>query len=214
MIHSGSRNLGKKVADYYNKIAVDLNEKWYSKIDKSHQLAFLPINTEEAKSYIHEMQYCVEFALANRNQMIERIKEIFTNEFPDISFGFSLNVAHNYAAMENHFKQNVMVHRKGATSARAEQYGIIPGPQGTKSYIVQGKGNPESFESCSHGAGRTMGRKQAIKELDLATEQALLDKQGIIHSINESPQLDEAPSAYKNIDVVMENQKDLVDIVV
>ena len=112
------------------------------------------------------------------------------------------------------FKTNVMVHRKGATQARDGQIGIIPGSQGTKSCIVRGKGNRESFMSCSHGAGRRMGRKQAVRELNLVEEQALLDSQGIIHSITEAKDLEEAPSAYKNIDVVMENQADLVDIVV
>ena len=107
-----------------------------------------------------------------------------------------------------------MVHRKGATEAREGQLGIIPGSQGTKSYIVKGKGNPESFQSCSHGAGRRMGRKQATQELKLEEEQALLDAQGIIHSIRVVKDLDEAPGAYKNIDIVMENQQDLVDIAV
>jgi tRNA-splicing ligase RtcB len=116
--------------------------------------------------------------------------------------------------MENHFGTNVLVHRKGATKASAGGYGIIPGSQGTSSYIVVGKGNPESFESCSHGAGRLMGRNEARKTLDLQKEIDLLDQQGIIHSVRSSDDLDEAAGAYKNIDVVMENQKDLVDVVV
>ena len=116
--------------------------------------------------------------------------------------------------MENHFGKNVMVHRKGATSAREGQLGIIPGSQGTSSYIVRGKGNPESFNSCSHGAGRVMGRRQACRELDLESEKKALEDKGIVHSVRSKKDLDEAPGAYKDIQEVMENQKDLVDIVV
>lgn len=214
MIHSGSRNLGKKVADHYNKIAVRLNELWCSSVEKSKELAFLPIEIVEAKQYMIEMQYCVEFALANRRLMIERIKWCFTDVVPHIEFDEIINIAHNYAKWENHFGQNVIVHRKGATSARLGEIGIIPGSMGTKSYIVEGLGNPESFMSCSHGAGRKMGRKQAMRELNLEHEIETMESQGIIHGITSVENLDEAPSAYKDIDVVMENQKDLVKILV
>jgi len=115
--------------------------------------------------------------------------------------------------MEHHYGQNVMVHRKGATSARKGQMGIIPGSQGTKSYIVQGKGNPESFNSCSHGAGRKMSRKKACETLDLEAQQRMMDDQGILHAIRGKKQLDEAPGAYKDISVVMANQRDLVEII-
>ena len=107
-----------------------------------------------------------------------------------------------------------MVHRKGATSAKAGEYGIIPGSQGSKSYIVVGKGNPESFSSCSHGAGRKMGRKQAQRTLDLETEKKRLDEMGVLHGLRSKQDLDEAASAYKDIDAVMANQSDLVDIAV
>jgi tRNA-splicing ligase RtcB (3'-phosphate/5'-hydroxy nucleic acid ligase) len=214
MIHSGSRNLGKKVADHYNKIAVQLNEYWFSEVPKAWQLAFLPIDSPEAKSYRLEMEYCVKFALANRQRMMERIQSVLETFFPEITYDPMINIAHNYAAMENHFRKNVMVHRKGATQAKEGQLGIIPGSQGTKSYVVKGKGNPESFQSCSHGAGRKMGRKQAIRELSLKDEQAMLNSQGILHSIKEAGDLDEASGAYKDIDTVMANQADLVEIVV
>ncbi|MGB1316518.1 MAG: RtcB family protein, partial [Chitinophagales bacterium] len=125
-----------------------------------------------------------------------------------------INESHNFAAWENHFGEDVLVHRKGATRAFDGELGMIPGSQGTKSYIVKGKGNPESFNSCSHGAGRKMGRKQAIRELDLEAEIALLDEQDIVHAIRNKSDLDEATSAYKDIDIVMENQKDLAEIVV
>jgi len=213
MIHSGSRNLGKKVADYYHKLAVKLNQKWYSYQGKSKDLAFLACDTAEADSYLMEMNYCVEFALANRLLMMESAKDSFREVLgTNIGFYETINIAHNYAAPEVHFNENVIVHRKGATSARLGEKGIIPGSQGTQSYIVEGLGNRESFMSCSHGAGRVMGRKQAQRELSLEAEIAKLNKKGIIHNIRSKNDLDEAAGAYKNINRVMENQKDLVKI--
>lgn len=212
MIHSGSRNIGAKVADYYNKLAIKLNAQWHSNIPKEWQLAFLPIETNEAKAYISEMQYCVDFAFANRKLMMQSIQEAFIDELGAIKELEFINMAHNYARWEHHFGTDVLVHRKGATSAKEGEIGIIPGSQGTKSYIVEGKGNVESFTSCSHGAGRVMSRKQAQRELSLENEVSKLDSQNIIHAIRNTKDLDEAPGAYKNIDVVMENQKDLVDI--
>jgi tRNA-splicing ligase RtcB len=213
MIHSGSRNLGKQVADYYNKKAVELNEKYFSVIDKKQELAFLPLDTEEAHLYLAEMEYCIGYAYANRMRMLLQIAYILTDTFPNIEIEKETNIAHNYARMESHFGQNVLVHRKGATSAREGEIGIIPGSQGTKSYIVKGLGNPDSFNSCSHGAGRAMGRKDATRRLDLAAEQKRLDDQGIIHGIRNIKDLDEAAGAYKDISVVMANQSDLVEIV-
>jgi len=212
MIHSGSRNLGLKVAKHYNNIAIELNEKWHSVVPKKWQLAFLPLDTREAEQYMNEMQYCVDFALANRKLMMQRVQNSFLSVDQNMVFDDMINIAHNYAAMENHFGQNVLVHRKGATQAREGQLGIIPGSQGSKSYIVQGKGEKESFMSCSHGAGRKMGRKYAIEHLDLNTE--LKKMEGILHSIRGKKDLDEADGAYKNIDAVMKNQEDLVDIIV
>ena len=214
MIHSGSRNLGKKVADHYNKIAIELNSVWYSGVEKSKELAFLPIQTPEAKAYIKEMNYCVRFALENRKLMIENIRKCFLEVLCDTEFENIINIAHNYARFEHHFGQNVIVHRKGATSANKGEIGIIPGSMGTKSYIVEGLGNPDSFMSCSHGAGRKMGRKQAQRELNLENEIEIMESQGIIHDIKTIDDLDEAAGAYKDIDVVMGNQKDLVRILV
>ena len=217
MIHSGSRNLGYKVAQHYNNVAVKLNQFWYSSVEKSKELAFLPIQSNEAKEYMKEMNYCVEFALANRRLMMEVVKSCFSESLLNYSFKGAridyepiINIAHNYARWENHFNSNVIVHRKGATSARKGEIGIIPGSQGSKSYIVKGLGNTESFMSCSHGAGRLMGRNQATKLLDLETE---LDKMRyILHDMKSTRDLDEADGAYKDIDAVMDNQKDLVKI--
>ncbi len=213
MIHSGSRNLGKQVADFYNKKAKQLNERWYSSVPASFDLAFLPIETDEAHAYINEMNYCIDFAFANRKLMMERVQDAFQTVMRgEVQFDDMINIAHNYAVWENHFNKNVLIHRKGATRARAGETGIIPGSQGTKSYIVEGLGNPESFESCSHGAGRVMGRKQAQRELDLETEIKRLDDKGIVHGIRSRKDLDEAAGAYKDIDIVMANQSDLVKI--
>ncbi len=213
MIHSGSRNIGLKVANRYNQTAILLNERWRAAVPKKWELAFLPIETEEAKTYLREMRYCLAFALANRKLMARRVQEAIRAEIPEAEFDESINIHHNYAVFEHHFGKNVIVHRKGATSAREGEMGIIPGSQGTASYIVRGKGNPESFTSCSHGAGRKMGRREAIRSLDLDAEKKALDDRGILHAIRGRQDLEEAAGAYKDIDIVMEEQRDLVEIV-
>ncbi len=211
MIHSGSRNLGYTVANHYNDIAIEKNI--FKEIPKEWQLAPLLIDSKEGQSYLKEMQFCVKFAFANRKLMMKRTKEVFQNTFKEnISFDEMINIAHNYASLEKHFGKEVWVHRKGATKATKGLTGIIPGSQGTKSYIVKGKGNPESFMSCTHGAGRQMGRKEAKRKLNLKEELKKLKKQKILHSIRGKGDLDEAPTAYKPISTVMENQRDLVDV--
>jgi tRNA-splicing ligase RtcB (3'-phosphate/5'-hydroxy nucleic acid ligase) len=211
MIHSGSRNLGKQVADYYNKLAIQLNEKWHNVVPKEWELAFLPVDSQEGQGYIKEMNYCIDFALANRKLMIDRIKEVMEG-LGEVGFNTIINIAHNYASLENHLGKNLWIHRKGATLATEDTIGIIPGSQGTSSYIVKGKGNPASFNSCSHGAGRKMGRKQAQKELNYEEE---IKKMGnVIHGMRSVKDLDEAPGSYKDISEVMKNQEDLVNILV
>lgn len=216
MIHSGSRNLGLKIAEHYNKLAIQLNDKWRSSVPKSWELAFLPLDSEEGKAYLREMQYAVDYALANRKLIMDRILDIFSNieglHFTDYPYSKMINIAHNYCSQENHFGENVLVHRKGATQAKKGQMGIIPGSQGTKSYIVEGLGNPETFESCAHGAGRKMGRKQAQRTLNLKEEIKKLEDKGVIHAIRGVKDLDEAPGSYKSIEEVMKNQEDLVKV--
>ncbi len=227
MIHSGSRNLGHKVATHYNKLAKELNKKWQTSVPPSWDLAFLPLDSDEGQEYINEMNYCVEFALANRKLMMEKVIESFIKVLSDDNnkagicyaelesfVDDAINIAHNYAVMENHFGKNVMVHRKGATKATVGLKGIVPGSQGTSSYIVEGLGNPESFNSCSHGAGRKMSRSAAKRDLNLEEERKKMSDKGIIHGMRSVSELDEAAGAYKDIDVVMENQKDLVKILV
>ena len=214
MIHSGSRNLGKKVADFYNHKAKELCKFWKQNEIVSNDLAILPIGTNEARSYITEMKICLNFAYENRMIMAQRIMDSFADVFPDFNNLNMINIHHNYASLEHHFGRNVWVHRKGATLAREGTIGIIPGSQGTCSYIVEGLGNEASLQSCSHGAGRKMSRMKAKQDLTVEGEAKRMDDLGIIHSIRNVNDLDEAPSAYKDINVVMEEQKDLVKILV
>ncbi len=214
MVHSGSRNIGKQVADYYNKLAINLMNKYKIIVPKEWQLAYLFYDSDEGKMYFREMNFCITFAYKSRLLMINNIMNIFKEEFKNIEFQNVINIAHNFASVEIHYNEEVIVHRKGATQAFAGQIGIIPGSQGSKSFIIKGKGNQESFMSCSHGAGRKLGRKQAIRELDFEYEKNKLDKMGIIHSIRGVKDLDEAAGAYKDIDEVMKNQEDLVEILV
>ena len=219
MIHSGSRNLGKQICTHYNGIAKKLNEKWHSSVPKEWGLAFFPIDSREGKEYIEVMEFACRYAWANRYLMMKRLVSLVFNLINKYHVKVSklnimdLDVLHNYARMENHFYKNVMVHRKGAISAKEGQYGIIPGSMGTSSYIVRGLGNKDSFMSCSHGAGRKMSRTKAKENLDVDQQVKIMNDQGIIHGMRSSGDLDEAPGAYKDIDVVMENQKDLVEIV-
>lgn len=212
MIHSGSRNLGKQVGDYYNEKADALNRRWFSSVPSELHLPFLPMRTDEFRDYWNEMEYCVAFALCNRSLMMKRICEVIGDTIPGAEFEPMINIAHNYAHWEDHFGENCIVHRKGATSAREGEVGIIPGSQGTCSYITEGLGNPESFMSCSHGAGRRLSRTAARAELSLEEEIARLEKAGVIHAIRYQKDLDEAAGAYKNIDEVMAAQSDLVRI--
>jgi len=214
MIHSGSRNLGYQVAQHYNKLAAKFNKTSTSPLPASWQLAYLLLDSRDGTRYFNEMSYCVSFAKTNRLIMCERVKDALSEySGTEIRFQQPIQIAHNYASHEIHFGKHVMIHRKGATRANPGEIGIIPGSQGSSSYIVSGKGNPESFCSCSHGAGRKLGRKQAQKQLNLEAERQFLEKQGILHSIRGKRDLEEAAGAYKDIDRVIALQDDLVDIV-
>lgn len=212
MLHSGSRNLGKLVCEHYNKLAQQLNARWHTVVDEKLRLPFLPVGSVEFKNYWAEMQYCIDFALCNRSLMMQRIQEVITDALPGIAFEPMINIAHNYAAWENHYRQNVIVHRKGATLAREGMVGIIPGSQGTASYIVEGLGNAASFNSCSHGAGRVLSRTAAIASLDLQAEVVQLEAKGIVHAIRSQDDMQEATGAYKDIEEVIANQTDLIKV--
>jgi len=224
MLHSGSRNLGYRVANFYHRLARELNEKWRMAVP-SPDLAFLPLEELEGEAYVRDMNFALAYARENRRQMMEVFREVLSAHLPGIRFTEEINIHHNYAAVENHFGRNVWVHRKGATSARSGELGIIPGSMGTFSYIVRGLGNPDSFTSCSHGAGRRMGRKEAdrrlsVEECDRAMAGIVYDRwhraggHGRRGGRGGELDLSEAPQAYKDIDTVIANQRDLVEPVV
>jgi tRNA-splicing ligase RtcB len=144
--------------------------------------------------------------------MMRQVQAIIAESTACSDFEPALDVAHNYAALEHHYQREVWVHRKGATRAEAGEVGIIPGSQGSCSYIVRGLGNPESFRSCSHGAGRVLGRKQAQRQLNLAEEIGRLEARNILHAIRHRNDLEEAPGAYKDIGEVLGNQRDLIEV--
>ena len=211
MVHSGSRNIGFKTAQEYHRKALKLCEKWQSDLP-DRELSFLPMDEKVGREYKEAMEYCLDFAQANRALMMKRVQLALTEVIGFGEYEEFANIHHNYAAMENHFGKNVLVHRKGATKATTETVGIIPGSMGTSSYIVKGLGNPESFKSCSHGAGRKMGRKEAIRTLNLKEEQKKMGD--VVGKPKSQNKLDEAPGSYKDIETVMENQKDLVEVLV
>lgn len=219
MVHSGSRNFGYKIAREYNTIAQRYCERYKSikiPLKGENGLAFLPLKTKEAKEYISAMNYALLFARENRKLMISHVKNAAV-EVLGCTFEDEINIHHNFAAEETHFKKKVWVHRKGATQAEYNQLGIIPGSMGTASYIIKGLGNPESFRSCSHGAGRVISRAKfnktyTVEECDKAMEGIVFgrwskDRKGRID-------ISEAPQAYKDIDTVIESQNDLVEVVV
>lgn len=212
MIHSGSRNIGLCVAKHWNKIAQDLNARWHTAVPRSADLAFLPLESDEGQAYLADMQWCVEFADANRKLMMDCVMSAMAEVFTEIREIAQVSTRHNYAAMEHHMGRNVMIHRKGAVLAREGTLVCIPGSMGTASYIAKGLGKIEAYQSCSHGAGRAMGRKQAQKSLDLAAEQERMNN--IVHDMTTQRDLEEAPSAYKDIEDVMRHQAELVEPVV
>ena len=208
MIHSGSRNLGYKVGHYYNKLAEQLCATWKHDKVVANQLAFFPRGTKEFDAYWDEMSLCLDFAKANHDVMVDKIQEILSRNIPELNIEETFYTRHNYAAIESHDGINVIVHRKGAIRAREKDMQIIPGSQGTASYIVKGLGNPRSFCSASHGSGRAMSRTKAQETLSL--EHEIERMTGIIHNITSTKQLDEAPSAYKDIEEVIALEADLV----
>ena len=216
MIHSGSRHLGNVVARHYHQKALALNTQWSSAIPNK-DLAFLPVQSPEGEAYIQDMNFALSYAKENRRRIMASFKEAFAMVFTGAEYGKTVNIHHNYAVLEKHFGENVWVHRKGATSAREAEIGIIPGSMGTCSYIVEGLGNPESFMSCSHGAGRTMGRLQATEtltpeECDKAMEGIVYDRWNKVRRGRTKGMLDlsEAPQAYKDIDAVIQAELDLI----
>ncbi|AOT72137.1 RtcB family protein [Geosporobacter ferrireducens] len=210
MIHSGSRNFGLKIANYFNQVAKDLNEKWKSPIPKFYDLSYLPTNTAEGKAYIQWMNLALEFARENRQKMLMVVQNKLQKRLSHIVFNNEVNAHHNYAALEEHYGEQVWIHRKGAIRTLKGELGIIPGAMGSFSYIVEGLGNQEAFNSCSHGAGRKMSRSKA-KQL-YSVEKTILDlnQQGIVlGKTKKSDVSDECRWAYKDIDFVISQELDL-----
>ena len=215
MVHSGSRNIGKKVCDIFNRIALNFCQNYYSPIP-NNDLAFLPTNTECGTAYIHLMNTCQVFAEENRNIMGTLAYEALCSAFgkdsvvPFVFLKDKINVHHNYAAIEYFYGRNYWIHRKGAICAREGMIGVIPGSMGTSSYIVKGKGNNKSWNSCSHGAGRAMSRKKAKETF---TVDQFKEKMGGVVFHCDEEHIDESPMAYKDITMVMQQQADLVEII-
>lgn len=210
MLHSGSRNLGKTIAErHMDKAKAEMRKMFISLPDPD--LSYFVQGTDDFRNYWSDLQIIQEYALENRNEMMRRIvlelEELNGGPFKTL---MSVNCHHNYASMENHFNENVIVTRKGAVKASLGQLGVVPGSMGTKSYIVRGLGNPQSFHSCSHGAGRRMSRSKAKLHFTLAD---LEEQTAGVECRKDLGVLDEIPGAYKDIDQVMENQNDLVEIV-
>ncbi len=205
MVHSGSRNIGYKVASHFNNLAKKMNQK-HKLVPKEYDLAPLSLETPEGHDYFEAMNFCLSFARANREMMIEKFFNLFA-EFTGAQELWRIDCHHNYASRERHFGRDLIIHRKGAIRAAKGAWGIIPGTMGTPSYVVEGLGSPESFSSCSHGAGRVMSRKQANRVISReAANQAM---QGIVFD-GWKGDLSEAPMAYKDIEEVIAIQKDLV----
>ena len=209
MLHSGSRGLGNRIGNYFISLAKKDMEKWMIQLpDKD--LAYFPCGTEHFKEYMVAVHWAQEFARINREIMMKHILEVLLKSFPFMKAEKqAINCHHNYVEIENHYGKNVYITRKGAVRARKGDLGIIPGSMGAKSYIVRGLGNEESFHSCSHGAGRVMSRTKAKQLISL--EEHRKDTKGV-ECRKDKGVLDESPKAYKDIDKVMEAQKDLVEI--
>lgn len=213
MVHSGSRHTGLRIANHYHKLAIEQSRK--RNLAAPNDLSSLLLDDHAGQDYLHDMAWAERFALASRDAMLQEMLGAFLNTLPERAEitappAERINIHHNFASMEMHGGEEAMVHRKGATQAREGQIGIIPGSMGTNSYIVRGKGSPYSLESCSHGAGRQMGRKAARKAITTAEFAASIEG---THSVASGKYIDEAPGAYKDIDVVIERQRDLVDVV-
>jgi tRNA-splicing ligase RtcB len=210
MLHSGSRNIGNEIASRHIETAKQLHK--LSELPDPN-LAFFVQGTEEFKAYWRDLEWAQSYAMKNREIMMNRLLRQFNRMFnngEDFAPEVSVNCHHNYVSPEVHFGEKVYITRKGAIRADAGVYGIIPGSMGAKSFIVKGLGNPQSFNSCSHGAGRKMSRTAAKK----AFSRADLERQTAgVECRKDAGVIDEIPSAYKDIDEVMRNQRDLVEVV-
>ena len=215
MLHSGSRGIGNKIGSHFISKAKEDMERYFIHLPDAN-LAYLPEGSENFDDYLEAVLWAQDYAQANRQCMMAQVLNQAIIPF----FGGGKNVKattlqavnchHNYVAREHHYGQNVLVTRKGAVRARLGDLGIIPGSMGTRSYIVRGKGESESFTSCSHGAGRRMSRTEAKKSFTIADHEAATKG---IECRKDAEVIDETPAAYKSIEEVMKSQEDLVEIV-
>ena len=211
MLHSGSRGVGNKIGTYFIELAKKDMRQWLVNLpDKD--LAYFPEGTEHFAEYVEAVEWAQDFAMTNRRLMMAAVLRAVRSApgIPPFEAGaVAVNCHHNYVARERHYGRDVLVTRKGAVRARAGDLGIIPGSMGARSYIVRGRGNPEAFDSCSHGAGRAMSRAEAKRRFTLADHAAATAG---IECRKDADVIDETPAAYKSIDAVMEAQRDLVEV--
>ena len=212
MLHSGSRGIGNKIGTYFIERAKKDMERWFINLPDV-DLAYIPEGSTLFHDYVEALHWAQEFARANRDVMMKSILDVLDRHFPgkmgDIN-EMAVNCHHNYVAKEHHFGKDVWLTRKGAVRAREGDMGIIPGSMGARSYIVRGKGNPDSFCSCSHGAGRAMSRGEAVRKISLAEHEAATDG---VECKKDASVLDESPAAYKPIEAVIAAQADLIEVV-
>lgn len=210
MLHSGSRGIGNQIGQRYIELAKQEMQRWHIHLPDA-DLSYLPEGSQYFDDYIDAVGWAQDFAKLNRGVMMRKALNAIAKHVPD--FGTTdeaVNCHHNYVERENHFGANVLVTRKGAVRARTTDLGIIPGSMGVRSFIVRGKGNPESFCSCSHGAGRAMSRTEAKRRFTVADHVAATEG---VECRKDADVIDETPAAYKSIDAVMAAQSDLVEIV-
>ena len=210
MLHSGSRNIGKELADRHISTAKGL---WKLSDLPAPDLAYFIQGTPEFAAYWEDVKWAQAYAMKNREIMMLRLLEVFNKMFnhrQPFKPEMAVNCHHNYVALEEHYGEKVFVTRKGAINADKGVYGIIPGSMGAKSFIVKGRGLAESFNSCSHGAGRKMSRAAAKRQF---TSADLVNQTAGVECRKDHGVLDEIPGAYKSIEAVMKNQEDLVEIV-
>ena len=218
MLHSGSRALGKAVCDHFNAVARKMNERFHSEVPREWQLAYLSLDSDEGREYVAWMRLCLRYAEENRKRMLEvaldrLIERVRVNQpEKELEITESVDTHHNYATLEHHFGEDVLVHRKGSVRARAGELVVIPGSMETGSYVARGLGNAESFQTCSHGAGRRLSRTAALRARTSEHVLGAMRRKGIeLAKRSHKDVAEEAGHAYKYVDEVMANQRDLVE---
>jgi tRNA-splicing ligase RtcB (3'-phosphate/5'-hydroxy nucleic acid ligase) len=210
MLHSGSRGVGNRFGTYFIERAKADMRRWFINLPDA-DLAYFPEGSEGFNDYVKAVSWAQKYAFANREVMMEQVLAVLRQTFPDLAATeMAVNCHHNYVSRERHFGKEVFVTRKGAVKAGEGDLGIIPGSMGARSFIVRGKGNRDSFCTCSHGAGRAMSRNEARRRFTV--EDHVRATEGV-ECRKDAEVIDETPMAYKDIDAVMAAQSDLVDIV-